>query len=337
MKAKHGILIILVLIVAAGALISLRQPRSADITGLTYEQLCNKNGDQWMVMEPWVDGKKISDTPCAGCMIADNHFCTTEEYTGYIKTLQPGGQSNTMETEHPMEHNAMTAHAGSKNSVGIHIYNIEFVRSNFVSGEQSELIFKIKDSSGNPVSDIEIVHDKIMHIVLVRSDLKYFDHIHPEQKELGAFSVPYTFYSPGNYRIWIDFTIDGMQHIVDFDASVSGTLVSPEPDKMQGISVIMLDPLDSVIKSGEVTELRFSVEESGMPVEIIEKFLDANAHMIAIDEELEEFNHMHDEELDGDNILSFQHIFDKMGKYKLWVQFSVGGRVRTAEFLVDVI
>ena len=87
MKTKYILVIGIVIIIALGILVALRKPRSTDITGLTFEQLCTKNGDQWMTMEPWQGRKKISSQECAGCMIADNHFCAAEEYIDYVKTL----------------------------------------------------------------------------------------------------------------------------------------------------------------------------------------------------------------------------------------------------------
>jgi len=87
MKRVYVVAIALVLIVLIGALIALRKPRSTDITGLTFEELCTKNGDQWMEMEPMIKNKKLSTEMCFGCMIADNHFCKSDEYIVYIKNL----------------------------------------------------------------------------------------------------------------------------------------------------------------------------------------------------------------------------------------------------------
>ena len=92
LKSKYVIaaaIIIIALIIIFAVVKAAKRPRSVDMTGLTYEQLCKSNGDQWMVMEPWKDGKQVSSEKCAGCMIADNHLCNAEEYIGYIKTL-PG-------------------------------------------------------------------------------------------------------------------------------------------------------------------------------------------------------------------------------------------------------
>lgn len=327
-----GIVITVLLIVSLSWFSLSRTARIVELGNLTFEELCKTNDDMWMVMEPWRKGKEIADQPCAGCMIADNHFCTTEEYIEYLKGLPNFGKNQDKTMEQMMMHEAMIAHGRYQNSVDVHMYNVEFLREKL---RNSEIVFNIKEiESGSPVSDIEIVHDKITHIILVRSDLKYFDHIHPQQIAPGFFVVPYEFYAPGKYRIWIDFTIDGMQHIVDFDFDVPNKIEMAQPNRLSGLSVAI--STDKLIV-GKPAKIDFIVNDvDGKPVSITEKFLAANAHMIEIDESLEEFGHTHDEQFDNDNILSFYQEFQKSGMHKIWVQFSVNGIDRTAEFVVDV-
>ncbi|MEK6872462.1 MAG: hypothetical protein AABW90_00435, partial [Nanoarchaeota archaeon] len=188
--------------------------------------------------------------------------------------------------------------------------------------------------SNKPISNLEVVHDKIMHVILIRKDLKYFDHIHPIQKELGTFSVPYSFYAPGEYRIWMDFTVNGIPHIVDFDTIVSGNSENTKLDSLNGLKVnINTDN----IKIGEPTKFDFTViDNNNNSVQIKEKFLAANAHLIVIDENLDKFGHVHDEKIDGDNILSFEYVFQETGLHKLWAQFSAENITRTKEFKIMV-
>ncbi len=339
MKTKYiiisGVVVIAVLLVVVAVSISSRQIRSTDITGLTFEELCHKNGDMWMEMEPRKDGKKISDEMCLGCMIGDNHFCKAEEYIDHIKELQ-ASQLQDKEPMTSMAHKAMTAHAGKNNYVDVHKYSVRFIGKDISSASNSGLTFIIKNTeSDKPVSNLEIVHDKIMHVILVKTDLKYFDHIHPNQKEPGVFYVPYSFYAPGDYRIWVDFTVEGMQHIVDFDATVYGASQMMQADGLSGLKVDINVP--ATIQIGEPIKIDFIVRDTNnIPLSIKEKFLAANAHLIVIDESLDKFDHVHDEKIDGDNILSFEYKFQKAGPHKLWIQFSVNSITRTGEFDVTV-
>ena len=216
------------------------------------------------------------------------------------------------------------------------MYKIGFIRPDVQPGKETLLKFTINDlQAKKPISDLDIVHDKIMHVVLVRDDLKHFEHVHPEAAGQGVFSVPFNFTASGTYRIWIDFTIDGMQHIVDFDINVPGNAEAGEKDTLGGLKVNFISSKE--IAEGKETELKFEIFDSNNnPVPITEKFLAANAHLIAIDETLEEFNHNHDESFDKGNKIAFKHKFTKSGKYGLWVQFLVEGKVRTAGFDIAV-
>ncbi|MBI2655818.1 hypothetical protein HYX06_05360 [Candidatus Woesearchaeota archaeon] len=296
---------------------------------LEFKNMCQQSGYQWMKMRPTENGKFIRDAgECFGCMVEIEHVCGREKFEEMT-----GNMENNM---HSMQHMAMTAHAGTRSSVDIHMYKVGFIRPDAQLGKEGLLKFTINDIQfKKPVSDLEIVHDKIMHVVLVRNDLKHFDHVHTEMTEPGVFSVPYKFSSSGTYRIWVDFTINGMQHIVDFDINVPGSVELGEKDMLDGLKVNFISSKE--IAAGKETELKFEIfDKSNKPAPITEKFLAANAHLIAIDEALEEFNHNHDENFDEDNELIFSHTFTESGKYRLWVQFLAEGKVRTAGFDIVV-
>lgn len=231
-----------------------------------------------------------------------------------------------------MQHVAvMKVHAGKYNSVDAHLYTIKFNQPAAQTGQEVTLEFKITEKDSQKlITELEISHEKPMHVVLVRNDLKHFDHIHPILKDDSWF-VPYMFNAAGEYRIWIDFTTDRIQHIVDFDLSVSGKQEAEEQDQLYGILVKMITP--EKIKPNSNVKLEFVVSDTAEnPVPVTEKFLAANAHIITIDESLQEFEHAHDMNFDNDNVLSFIQSFSKQGRYKAWVQFSVDGKVRTAPF-----
>lgn len=235
-----------------------------------------------------------------------------------------------------MNHMAMEAHAGDRESVGIHTYRVHFERPAEAVGEQTKLKFKITELySEKAIENFEIMHEKIMHVVLVRDDLRYFDHVHPEVPSPGIFEIPYKFLASGKYRIWTDFSIDGMAHIVDFDFEVKGEKAEPEKDNLKEIKVKMETIPE--IKTGKEYDLKFTVLDSeNKPVNIDQKFLAATAHLIDIDQSLEEFSHNHDDNFDNDNAISFTHQFKKSGKHKLWVQFLANGEAKTAPFEVEV-
>ena len=48
--------------------------------GLSFEELCKKNGNTWMKMQPIKDGKMSGEPACDGCMVGNNHLCSIGEY-----------------------------------------------------------------------------------------------------------------------------------------------------------------------------------------------------------------------------------------------------------------
>ncbi|MDQ3714348.1 MAG: hypothetical protein M3388_19330, partial [Acidobacteriota bacterium] len=49
------------------------------------------------------------------------------------------------------------------------------------AGVPATLFFTVKDKQGGVVKDLQIVHEKPMHLLVVSKDLAEFYHIHPEQ------------------------------------------------------------------------------------------------------------------------------------------------------------
>ena len=299
-----------------------------------FKKMCQNANYEWMLMKPTQDGKFIKDAEsCWGCMVEGiEHVCDMNQFNEMMGMMENMGSEMDSNNMHSMQHMAMTAHAGTRSSVDVHMYKIGLIRPDVQLGKEAMLKFTINElQSKKPVSSLDIVHDKIMHAILVRDDLKHFEHIHPQALGEGVFSVPFNFTASGFYRIWIDFTIEGIQHIVDFDINVPGNAESEEKDMLDGLKVNFISSKE--IAAGKETELKFEIfDKSNKPVSIAEKFLAASAHLIAIGEALEEFNHNHDENFDKDNKLIFRHTFTESGKYRFWVQFSVEGKVRAASF-----
>lgn len=81
----------------------------------------------------------------------------------------------------------------------------------------NEYTFSIIDEEGSIVKDFAITHTKPMHVIVVRKDLAYFQHIHPlYNSSSGAFTLEdLMFPADGDYRIFADFAVEGgmMDHM----------------------------------------------------------------------------------------------------------------------------
>jgi hypothetical protein len=68
--------------------------------------------------------------------------------------------------------------------------------------KETKLILSVTEQkSGDPIRDFELVHDKIMHLIIVSEDLSYFAHIHPTFEENGeSFTIVHSFPESGRYK-----------------------------------------------------------------------------------------------------------------------------------------
>ena len=79
----------------------------------------------------------------------------------------------------------------------------------FYPQSPSDYSFTVIDDRGEVVTDYVIAHTKLMHLIIVRKDLQYFQHLHPEYDNAsGLFRLKdLTFSAAGQYRIFADFVL----------------------------------------------------------------------------------------------------------------------------------
>src|SRR5262249_32639136 len=74
------------------------------------------------------------------------------------------------------------------------------------AGQTAELKFVIRDreAPGSVYSTFERVHEKLLHLVIVRTDLAEFAHEHPQLGQDGIFRLDYAFRSGGEYHLFAE-------------------------------------------------------------------------------------------------------------------------------------
>lgn len=247
--------------------------------------------------------------------------------------------------------------------------------SEIKAGEQTSLTFTVKDKQGAVVKDLSIVHEKLMHLLVVSKDLSDFDHQHPERQTDGSFKLNYKFTNGGTYFLYADFTPQGKHQVVDrFTVPVGGEEKKPvalvEDKEMSktvdGLSVMIMP--DKPLKAGEELMLNFFVKDAqtNQPVTDLQNYLGALAHFVVISEDTTKFLHVHPMEggemkkgdmkhsemqhgnmkhdgmqMDKDGVMNKPTVrahttFPKAGLFKLWAQFQRNGKVITVPFVVRV-
>lgn len=241
------------------------------------------------------------------------------------------------------------------------------------AGTPATLVFTVKDKQGAVVKELQIVHEKPMHLLVVSKDLAEFYHIHPEQNADGSYRVSHNFPNGGDYKLYADFTPkDAVQVVEQIDVKVAGAERARVPlvadtnftKTVNGLRVVMKP--DGEIKAGGEVMLNFQAFDaaSGKPATDLQNYLGELAHFVIISEDMKDFVHAHpmskgehdksggktdDHNADGHKHSTMEGTvtkpsasevaahtsFPRSGLYKVWAQFQRGGEVITVPFVVN--
>jgi hypothetical protein len=214
--------------------------------------------------------------------------------------------------------------------------------ADFAAGRAGEFRFQVRDGQGRPVTRFAVVHDKPMHLIVVRRDLTGYQHLHPAMAADGTWSVPLTLPEPGVWRAYADFTLvtdDGGQAALTLGTDLAvpgGYAPRPLPAAARTATVDGF----TVTWSGEpqvgaTRPLRFQVRAGDTAPEL-ERYLGAYGHLVALREGDLGYLHVHPEAEPTAEGVSFQLTVPGPGRYRLYLDFQVEGVVRTAEFTLVV-
>lgn len=237
------------------------------------------------------------------------------------------------------------------------------------AGEPTTLSFTVKDAQGAIARDLQTVHEKPMHLLIVSSDLVEFSHVHPMLQPDGTFKVTYTFLNGGDYKLYADFTpANSSQTVEQIAVKVNGNERVKQPlvadatmtKSVDGINVT-LEP-DKALKSGDELLLNFKVADAktGRPATDLQKYLGEYAHFVIISADLKDFLHAHPmsqgehgaasghqhaegtkPHADAMKVASPSEVaahttFPQAGLYKVWAQFQRADKVITVPFVLSV-
>jgi hypothetical protein len=209
-------------------------------------------------------------------------------------------------------------------------------------GRQQMLRFRVVDEAGSTVRNFDVQHTKRMHLILARRDLSGFQHLHPLQGTDGTWSVPVTIPDAGSYRMFADFSHDEQAMTLASDLRVDGAadladLPAPSASVVSdGGFDVGLDASDA--RAGRDAQLHFTVTKHGRPVHTV-PYLGAGGHLVALREGDMAFLHVHPQDHPTAGTgpgISFAAMFPTQGRYRLFLQYQVGGRVQTAAFTQEV-
>lgn len=241
-------------------------------------------------------------------------------------------------------------------------YNIHLASgANYQVAKATHLSFDIRDQSGITLKNFDVVHEKKLHLIVMRKDRTNFQHIHPEFDEtIGVFTLnELSFPADGEYRVYADFTPNIAQKdelgtkipSTPYQDIVVGDVASYKPTVITKTSIMSsVDGLEAEIfdggndgggsgyTAGTSSSIAISLTKNGQAFKGLESYLGALGHMVAIGPDLE-FIHAHANNSDvstQSGIFSFGVDFPKPGLYKLFLQTQASGKITTSDFAVNV-
>ncbi len=235
------------------------------------------------------------------------------------------------------------------------------------AGEEVTFNFSLMDNeTKQPVKDLEIVHEKIFHLIIVSKNLAYFNHIHPEKNSDGSLSVKTKFDKGGDYVLFADLKPKGEKasQVFNIPLMVGGDPLENIPLTLRntfetdGYSIVMTTKPKELI-ANKSTEIIVDITKNGKDVTDLKNYLGALGHMVIISEDAAMYLHVHpmeaqkkddghkDEEMkdmkmDSNNATKsgptviFHTNFPKPGIYKVFAQFNPGGKLITTNFVINV-
>jgi len=236
-------------------------------------------------------------------------------------------------------------HGGAAHEAEAHTHSTKLAFSSAPKslpvGKAATWTLKITDpKSGAPVKDFTIVHDKLMHLIVVKNDLSWFNHVHPQHKGDGTFVVTTALPTAGSFKLYADYTPKGGEQEIGTHEFATGgnAVVSPSPllvpDKMKGAWMtkkvvahpesqpdkkngatyeVALMPMPMSIVAGQDTTMHFQIRDAkGRPIKDLQPYLGAMGHCVILSGDTKQYLHSHPME-GGAQGGAMKHDMSKMG------------------------
>jgi hypothetical protein len=222
------------------------------------------------------------------------------------------------------------------------------------AGRPALLKLQILDSASRPVTDLEIVHERLIHLLVVSQDLYEFYHIHPQLSRNGTFDVSHVFPYGGRYRLYADYTPRGSEGVIEsMELNVQGPKRAARRLVLDGAQTKTVGPYRVTLSSnkplvaGEDVQLDFKVMDAATEKAIhnLQPYLGAWAHLMIVSSDLNQFIHAHPSDPrqtaskpgnPSPSVIQVETGFRQPGLYKVWIQVQRNSVVTAIPFVFQV-
>lgn len=245
-------------------------------------------------------------------------------------------------------HGGHAGHSATKapTATGLNVseagYTLDLVEDRYQRTADATLRFRILGAGDEPVTRFATAHGKKLHLIVVRRDLAFFQHVHPVMAADGTWSVDADLAEAGTYRVFADFqpATEDEGLTLGQDLFVGGAYepqTVPPAATSSTVSPYQVD-LDGHLVAGKTSRLTLTVTKDGEAVTDLEPYLEAYGHLVALRDGDLAYLHVHPEGAPGDGRtepgpeITFSAEVPSAGTYRLFLDFQHAGEVRTAAF-----
>ncbi len=257
---------------------------------------------------------------------------------GVARAVAPDGAPKRADDAHDMdgtEMDGMEMPAAGATPPGLAVaqdgYRFVAEATNLASGPAVPFRFRLEGPDG-PVQRYEQLHERELHLIVVRRDLTGFQHVHPTRAADGTWAIDLDLRGGGTWRAFADFAPTGgpAQLTLGLDLQVAGAF---EPGSAPTAAKAPDPSLDVRIDRGG-DDVEITVRRDGEVIQP-EPYLGARGHLVALRAGDLAYLHVHPLE-GGAPAVRFMAHLPTVGPYSLFFDYQVGGVVHTATTSIEV-
>lgn len=212
------------------------------------------------------------------------------------------------------------------------------------AGEVTDLSLQILGPDHTPVTNFDVLHEKLAHLIVVREGLDEFAHLHPDVGDDGTLRIKHQFGKAGPYRLFVDYQpAGGAPSLATGRLTVAGegspaAALTPNPDA--SVTDADVTARVEVTSAPEGKTIRFKITgPDGKAIEDLQPYLGAMGHLVVIRSGTLDYVHAHpvgDSKAAPGGIVAFEAHLPSTGIYKAWGQFRHKERILTFPFVLQI-
>jgi len=216
-------------------------------------------------------------------------------------------------------------------------------------------LFRGTETTPLRASDLQIEHEKLIHLMTIDSGFQEYLHEHPEEVASGIWEVPVLIRTAGDYRFYLQFLPEDeitTKTVTFDDRFVSDpSQVVPSSPVNPGEQLTFVDGDFKVTLNyvggqkpvqKQVAQVYFTIEKNGVviPFHDLDLYLGTQMHIAGISGDKNDFVHAHPGEGNADGNPDPREItklyFKQSGFHGLFMQYQYKGVVHTNQFALRV-